>query len=259
MSPQTRMFLEAAQAPDVVRAQLASNAARMHRIGAMLRELSPRAVVTCARGSSDHAATFAKYLIESRTQGADLLRGAVAELAVRREAGSARRRCFSRSRSRARSPDLLASAESGQARRRLRGRAVQLGRLAARASSRIISIPLYAGVETSVAATKSYIASLSAIVHLVASWTDDRDAAQRADAVRRISCEQAWTLDWSDARRPRLQRRTNLFVVGRGFGLGSRRKRRSNSKKRAVCMRRRSAPRRSGMVRWRSSAPAFRC
>ena len=32
-----------------------------------LRANPPRAVVTCARGSSDHAATFAKYLIETRT------------------------------------------------------------------------------------------------------------------------------------------------------------------------------------------------
>ena len=69
MSSQTRMFLEAAQAPEVVRAQLAAQRRRAcTAIGALLRELSPRAVVTCARGSSDHAATFAKYLIESRTR-----------------------------------------------------------------------------------------------------------------------------------------------------------------------------------------------
>ena len=35
-------------------------------------------------------------------------------------------------------------------------------------------IPLHAGAETSVAATKSYIASLSAIVHLVGTWTSDQ-------------------------------------------------------------------------------------
>ena len=62
----TRMYREAAQAPQAVRDQLAANAERMKRLGERLRELSPRAVVTCARGSSDHAATFAKYLIETR-------------------------------------------------------------------------------------------------------------------------------------------------------------------------------------------------
>ena len=68
MTADTRMSLEAAQAPAVVRMQLENNAARMHSVGAMLRELSPRAVVTCARGSSDNAATFGKYVIESHTK-----------------------------------------------------------------------------------------------------------------------------------------------------------------------------------------------
>ena len=35
------------------------------------------------------------------------------------------------------------------------------------------TVPLHAGAERSVAATKSFIASLSAIVHLVAEWTEE--------------------------------------------------------------------------------------
>src|SRR5579863_2421269 len=60
------MHSEAAQAPAVVRAQLAANAERVARLAERLRRSPPRAVVTCARGSSDHAATFARYLIETR-------------------------------------------------------------------------------------------------------------------------------------------------------------------------------------------------
>ena len=60
------MFREAAQAPQAVREQLQANAARVARLAARLRGQPPRAVVTCARGSSDHAATFARYLIETR-------------------------------------------------------------------------------------------------------------------------------------------------------------------------------------------------
>src|SRR5688572_14948356 len=63
----TQMFREAAQASEVVRAQLESNAPRMEQLSQVLNEIAPRAIVTCARGSSDHAATFAKYLIETRT------------------------------------------------------------------------------------------------------------------------------------------------------------------------------------------------
>ena len=61
----TIMFREAAQAPQAVRAQLAANAAQVTRLAERLRQAPPRAVVTCARGSSDHAATFARYLIET--------------------------------------------------------------------------------------------------------------------------------------------------------------------------------------------------
>src|SRR5579862_4354444 len=60
------MHSEAAQAPAVVRAQLSANAPRVAGIAERLRASPPRAVVTCARGSSDHAATFARYLIETR-------------------------------------------------------------------------------------------------------------------------------------------------------------------------------------------------
>src|SRR5699024_9267564 len=80
-------------------------------------------------------------------------------------------------------------------------------------------VPLRAGPETSVAATKSYLATLAAIVHLVAHWTGHAalmNALQDApEAMRR-----ALTADWSpmvdglrDAR--------DLFVLGRGFGFGA--------------------------------------
>jgi glutamine---fructose-6-phosphate transaminase (isomerizing) len=62
----THMFREAAAASEAVRAQLQYDAAAIAAIGKELRRLAPRAVITCARGSSDHAATYAKYLIETR-------------------------------------------------------------------------------------------------------------------------------------------------------------------------------------------------
>ena len=59
------MFREAAEAADAVARQQAATA-DIKRIGAALRERSPQVVITCARGSSDHAATYAKYAIETR-------------------------------------------------------------------------------------------------------------------------------------------------------------------------------------------------
>src|SRR6188472_3166116 len=60
------MFREAEEASDVVREQRLRNADTIKALAERLRTTKPRAVVTLARGSSDHAATFAKYLIETR-------------------------------------------------------------------------------------------------------------------------------------------------------------------------------------------------
>ena len=62
----TSMAAETAEAPHVVRDLLVNNLEAARSLGARLREAPPRAVLTCARGSSDHAATYAKYLIETR-------------------------------------------------------------------------------------------------------------------------------------------------------------------------------------------------
>jgi glutamine---fructose-6-phosphate transaminase (isomerizing) len=54
-----------ADATNVVAHQHAANAAPLTALAARLRDLEPSIIFTCARGSSDHAATFAKYLFET--------------------------------------------------------------------------------------------------------------------------------------------------------------------------------------------------
>src|SRR6185437_4988679 len=61
----TLMYAEAAESAAVVARQLRANASRIETLGNTLRASPPRAVVTCARGSSDHAATYARYLVET--------------------------------------------------------------------------------------------------------------------------------------------------------------------------------------------------
>lgn len=63
---ETLMFREAAQTADVVAAQFARNADTVAALAQSLRDTPPPFVVTCARGSSDHAATYAKYLFETQ-------------------------------------------------------------------------------------------------------------------------------------------------------------------------------------------------
>ena len=210
------MYREAAQAPQAVRDQLAANTERMRRLGERLRELSPRAVVTCARGSSDHAATFAKYLIETRL-GVLTSSAAPSVSSVYDAKPDLAGTVFLAISQSGASPDLLAAANSAREAGALIVALVN-AESSPLAQAADHAVPLGAGIEKSVAATKSYITSLAAIVHLVASWARDRDLA---DALARAPqfLERAWTLDWSAAV-TRLRSASNLYVVGRGLGLG---------------------------------------
>ena len=63
--PVPAMAQEAAQAAEAAREQLRRCAPAFAELGARLRQSPPRFVVTCARGSSDHAASYGKYLVET--------------------------------------------------------------------------------------------------------------------------------------------------------------------------------------------------
>ena len=210
------MFAEAAQAPQVVHEQLRANAALITQLAAQLRAQPPRAVVTCARGSSDHAATFARYLIETRlgvlTSSAAPSVSSVYD-APPDLAGTV---MLAISQSGA-SPDLLAVV------RRARDAGARIVALVNAPGSPLAKLahdllPLHAAPERSVAATKSFIASLSAIVQLVAAWSADA-ALTAALAQSPQLLRSAWELDWSAAL-PQLQDANNLYVIGRGVGLG---------------------------------------
>ncbi len=212
----TRMFLEAGQAAQVVAAQLIDNAARVEAIARRLRAHPPRAVVTCARGSSDHAATFAKYLIETRTgvltSSAGLSVSSV--YAAPQNMDEVLYLAISQS---GKSPDLLASVRAAKAAGAF---TIALVNDVTSPLAELVDevLPLHAGPELSVAATKSYIAALSAITQLVAAWTEDADLTKGLAALP-AGLAEAWALDWTPAIE-RLTLARNLYVLGRGVGFG---------------------------------------
>ena len=211
----TDMFREAAEAAAAVARQDRARA-DLKRIGAALRARSPNLVLTCARGSSDHAATYAKYAIETRI-GVAVASAAPSVASVYasplRVDGAA---CIAISQS-GRSPDLLATVSSLKA-----GGAWVLA-LVNDERSPLAEIAdevfgLAAGAERSVAATKSFIASLAAIARLVAEWCSDE--ALRGDLEELPSLlDKAWQLDWSPLV-DELEGVSNLYVLSRGLGLG---------------------------------------
>ncbi len=208
------MLTEAAAAHEAVRAQLRRS--QFKELGQRLRALAPGVVATCARGSSYHAATFANYLIETR---AGLLTAALAPsiasiYGVETQLRGALVLLISQSGA---SPDLIATAETAK-----RAGAfvlalvnVEDSPLAAAAHE---TLALCAGEERSVAATKSFLAAVSALTGLVAHWTQDGEL-QAGHARTPDLLQQAWALDWSAAV-PALAQATNLYVIGRGLGLG---------------------------------------
>ena len=207
------MLAEAEAAHEAVRTQLAR--APFASLGARLRELKPRAVVTCARGSSDHAATFAKYLIETRV-GVLTASAAPSVSSIYEAAPAPEGTLFLVISQSGASPDLVAATEAAK-----RAGAFVLAIVndtaspCARTAHEVL--PLHAGPERSVAATKTFIASLSAIVGLVAHWADDRALIAALEQTPE-QLKRAWGCDWAAALP--LARAPNLYVVARGLGLG---------------------------------------
>jgi glucosamine--fructose-6-phosphate aminotransferase (isomerizing) len=216
VAEETRMFAEAREAADVVARQLEANRPALALLANALREAPPRGVITCARGSSDHAATFAKYLIETRARV--LTTSAAPSIASVYGATGAFADMLALGISQSgKSPDIVATlsaAKDGGARTLALVNVVDspLAQLADTV------VPLGAGPETSVAATKSYIATLAAIVSLVAAWTQD-DALDAALKDLPALLREAWMCDWS-AMVDCLASAQGLYVIGRGVGLG---------------------------------------
>lgn len=210
----TLMFAEAAESASVAERQLADLRRDLHSLGQRLRTMDPPLVVTCARGSSDHAATFAKYLIEvrGRTPVASFAPSTSSLYATPwRHLKGALFLAISQS---GQSPDVIISARAA---RDAGAFVVAIVNDVHSPLSEVaeVTIPILAGRERSVAATKSFIGSLLVILGLVAAWVDENDLNRAlADAPQVLHA--AWNLDWSPAVAA-LSDASSLFVLGRGL------------------------------------------
>lgn len=211
----TLMFREAREGSAAVARFLATNHDAIEAIAARLVSRPPAAVVTCARGSSDHAATYAKYMLETYL-GIPVASAALSVSSIfAAPVTDANNFCLAISQS-GRSPDLLAAVT---AQRDAGAFVVALvndvtSPLAALADE---TLALMAGPELSVAATKSYITALAGVAALVAAWSADGALRHGVSALPE-QLDQAFALDWSAAL-PLFVGDRSLFVLGRGYGL----------------------------------------
>lgn len=209
------MLAEARNAPERIAGQLARNAAPLESLGASLRQVPPRGVVTVARGSSDHAASYFAYLcMQSRGIPVASLPPSLTTLArAPWQLDGQLAVAISQS---GQSPDLVET-QRALAAGGARSLALVNTPQSPLGEASDDEIPLYAGEETSVAATKSYLATLSACAQWLGCWNRDAALLEALEALPerlRRACEQ----DWAPAVEA-LRDVDRLMVVGRGPGL----------------------------------------
>ncbi|WP_434926836.1 glucosamine-6-phosphate deaminase NagB-II [Shewanella sp. HL-SH2] len=214
MTTNTIMEQEARTAPQKIAEQLKANESITTLLGEKLREFKPKFVMIVGRGSSDHAGVFAKYLFEIEagipTFAAAPSVASVYGKTLQLEGGLVI--VISQS---GRSPDILAQARMAK---NAGAYCVALVNDETAPIKDIVDVvvPLRAGEEKAVAATKSYLATLSAILQVAAKWTQSESLAQAVDSLPQalqtaVDAEPQLTAESLDGVK-------NLVVLGRGLG-----------------------------------------
>ncbi|PND39847.1 iron dicitrate transport regulator FecR [Paucibacter aquatile] len=209
------MLQEALSAPAAVAHQLAHDQNAYAELGEALREQPPTALLTVARGSSDHAAHYMAYLMMARMGRlvTSLPMSLVTLYQSKIVCDGLVSLAFSQS---GQSPDLVAPTKffrEGGA----RTVAFVNAESSPLADAAQFVFPLRSGPELSVAATKSYIAQLVAGARVVAAWSGDEDlqaALQQLPSALEEAAKQRW-----DVAVDVLKGADKLFVIGRGTGL----------------------------------------
>jgi glutamine---fructose-6-phosphate transaminase (isomerizing) len=212
MQNKTQMAAEFREAPDIVRRQAQDLAQPITELRAALRRRAPQVVLTCARGSSAHAATFGKHLIE-RHLGIPVSAVAPNIATVYRQRLHLKGQMFLAISQAGRSDDIVESVALARAAGALTAALVN-DTDSPLAKACDVVLPMMAGPELSVAATKTVVASLAALLRLAALWADDTAIHQGLD---RLSARLALAsdLDWTAAL-PALAAASNLMSIGRG-------------------------------------------
>lgn len=211
----TLMRSEALEAPRVVEEQFSENQQILDEVAQYLNQKNPYSVVSIARGSSDHAAQYLNYLATAKmgklttSLSMSALTLYHAELDVSKSVGVA----ISQS---GQSPDVVKPIEFMRSHNAPTFALVNDVHSPLALASEWI-IPLHAGPERAVAATKSFIASLSASASLIATWKNDLELTR---ALHHLPDDlmKAQKLDWTMPIKT-LKEAKRIMIVGRGYGL----------------------------------------
>ncbi len=207
-----QMAQETREAPEAVRRQEQSLAGPAAALAARLKRRPPQVAVTCARGSSAHAATFGKHLIE-RYLGIPVAAAAPNIASVYGQKLKLKDQLFLAISQSGRSDDLVEMTSA--AKRSGAITAAILNDVASPLAAHCdLVLPMSAGPELSVAATKTFVTALAALLRLTAAWTG---SVKLEASLRRLPdrLSAAGELDWTGAVSA-FASATSLVTIGRG-------------------------------------------
>lgn len=210
-SKSTQMRREIAEIPDAVERLLVEGGPAIADAAEKARAYGPRFLMSVARGSSDHACTYLKYASELilRKPMASVGPSVRSIYGVELDGEGALAIAVSQS---GQSPDIVSMTE-GLAKTGAMTVAITNdggSRLARVADT---TLPIHAGPELSVAATKTFVTSLVAGLWLIAEIKED-EALSSAIRALPESLDKATRRDWSEA--AAIMDGRSLFTIGRG-------------------------------------------
>ncbi len=212
------MLVEAREAPEVVRRQLAANRDAVQALVTALRSRPPAYAVTIARGSSDHACTVLKYALETQLAlpVASLGPSVHTLYGTRLDLHGALVIAVSQSGA---SPDVVESVRMARTQGALTVALVNVEDSDLARTAEFV-LPLHCGEEKAVAATKSYLASLTAFLPVLAELHDDQTLR---DALQGLPEHLTQTLALEDQARGLAERyrfAQDLLILARGLPYG---------------------------------------
>jgi len=210
------MASEIGESADVV-SRIVRNRGAIAEIAQRLRIGSAPLCVLCGRGSSGHAGVFLRYLVETRLR-LPVSASAPSVTTAFRTTLQLRNALFIVISQSGQSPDLVAATTSARA-TGARTIAIVNATSSPVAAAAEFVIPIEAGAEHSIAATKTMIGSMAAGAELIAELAEDQALRSALDMLpERLN--RALSLDWSEVSDD-LGEASAVFVAARGLGLGS--------------------------------------
>jgi glucosamine--fructose-6-phosphate aminotransferase (isomerizing) len=213
----SQMLKEAGEAATRVRAQMQLDTELYRELGARLRTLDPSFVGTVARGSSDHAANYATYLIPQCTGRlvASIPPSVVTVLESKLRTKGQFVLGISQSGS---SPDIVGTLERARLGGALTAALVNDTNSALSRAAEFV-LPQRAENETSVAATKTVLCTMTAIARLVGEWSQDKKLLAGLEELPSV-LEKAFALGQSVDEK-QLAGVASAFVLSRALGEGA--------------------------------------